>query len=97
MFFGMNGFVIRFAFTIQGIITGTVLTLTGYVAASDAVLFPEQPASALLGLRLMIGGIPAIASILAFIILSGYRLHGSKLEAMRREVAALHARKEAGV
>jgi GPH family glycoside/pentoside/hexuronide:cation symporter len=95
MFFGMNGFVIRFAFTIQGIITGTVLTMTGYIAASDAVLFPEQPPAALFGIRLMIGGIPAVASMLAFLILAGYRLHGPELDTMRENVAALHAQKGA--
>ena len=46
LYFGMNGFVIRFAFTIQGLITAVVLTSSGYVAATDFNLYPEQPATA---------------------------------------------------
>lgn len=94
LYFGMNGFVIRFAFTIQGIITGTVLTLTGYVAPTAGVLNPLQPAAALAGLRWMIGGLPALALLLAFFLLRGYSLRGEKLARMQTAVAALHARKQ---
>lgn len=71
MYFGMNGFVIRFAFTFQGFITGTVLTAPGYVAPNGDVLYPAQPAAALWGMRWMIGGIPALAAVPAFFLLGG--------------------------
>ncbi len=93
LYFGMNGFVIRFAFTIQGIITGLVLTYSGYVPASDSVLYPAQPATAVWGFRLMLAGIPALALLLAYWLLLRYRLHGSTLNDMRAELALLHARK----
>jgi GPH family glycoside/pentoside/hexuronide:cation symporter len=96
MYFGINGFVIRFAFTLQGLITGAILTLTGYVAPTADRLYPAQPASALGGLRWMIGGIPALAALLAFFLLRRYRLRGARLAAVQVQIAALHAHKEAG-
>ncbi|MCA9873210.1 MAG: MFS transporter [Ardenticatenaceae bacterium] len=95
LYFGMNGFVIRFAFTIQGIITGTVLTLSHYVSPSAGVLYPEQPATAVFGIRLMISGIPAASLLAAYFILGKYRLHGDALLDMRTAVSALHVRKQA--
>lgn len=94
LYFGMNGFVIRFAFTIQGLVTGAVLTLTGYVAPTADVLNPVQPAAALLGLRWMLAGIPALALLLAFFLLRGYSLRGERLVQVQTAVADLHARKQ---
>ncbi len=93
LYFGMNGFIIRFAFTIQGLITAVMLTMTGYVAPTDAILYPAQPAAAVFGFRSMIAGIPALALIIAFFLLSRYTLHGKRLEEMQADVTALHAKK----
>lgn len=95
LYFGMNGFIIRFAFTIQGIITGTVLTLSRYVQPTAGVLYPEQPGTAVFGFRLMIAGIPALALVAGYFILGKYALHGEQLAAMRTAVSALHAQKQA--
>ncbi|MCI0398909.1 MAG: MFS transporter [Chloroflexi bacterium] len=93
LYFGMNGLAIRFAFTMQGMMTGNILALTGYVAPTPAVLYPAQPAAVLAGMRWMVAGIPALAMLLALALLQGYRLHGKRLVAMQQEVAALHAQK----
>ncbi|MBK8984986.1 MAG: MFS transporter [Chloroflexi bacterium] len=94
LYFGMNGFVIRLAFTIQGAITGTVLTLTRYVSPTPGVLYPEQPDTAVLGIRFMIAVIPALALAAAYFILGKYGLRGEELAEMRTAVAALHAHKQ---
>lgn len=91
LFFGINGFVIRFAFTLQGILTGSLLELSGYVPAGSDLLYPPQPAAALLAMRLLIGGIPALAALIAYFILRRYSLHGDRLRHVRQQVAALHA------
>jgi glycoside/pentoside/hexuronide:cation symporter, GPH family len=93
LYFGMNGFAIRFAFTIQGLITAVVLTWSGYVPPSPGLLYPEQPAMALLGIRLMLAGIPALALLLAIGFLQRYSLHGDNLRDVQRRVAELHAAK----
>jgi len=97
MFFGMNGLVIRFAFVIQGILTAIVFTVTGYVNPTAGVLFPEQPASAIFGMRLLTGGFTTLGLVLAFVFLSFYGLHGARAERVRAEAAALQARKRAAL
>jgi GPH family glycoside/pentoside/hexuronide:cation symporter len=97
MFFGINGLIIRFAFVIQGILTAIVFTLSGYVNPTEGVLFPAQPESALFGIRLLTGGFPAIALMLAFLVLRGYSLHGERAKRIRAEAASLQARKRAGL
>ncbi len=91
MFFGMSGLVIRFAFTIQGLISGAVLELSGYVPASDITLYPQQPATALWAMRLLIGFFPALAALIAALLLHTYSLHGQRLAQVRSRVAARHA------
>jgi GPH family glycoside/pentoside/hexuronide:cation symporter len=93
LYFGMNGFVIRFAFTIQGLITAVVLSRSGYIAATGLELYPEQPATAVFGMRLMLAGFPALAMALALLFLRFYTLHGERLAAVQADVAALHAQK----
>ncbi len=95
MFFGMNGFVIRFAFSLQGMVTGAVLTLTGYVRPSPGLLYPEQPAMAVWGIRAMISLIPAIAALVSYLLLKGYSLHGDRLATVRAQVEKLHRQKAA--
>jgi len=97
MFFGMNGLIIRFAFVIQGLLTALVFTITGYISPSEGILFPEQPASAVFGLRLLTGGFTALALVAAFVVLGGYRLHGARAERVRAEAAALQASKRASL
>jgi glycoside/pentoside/hexuronide:cation symporter, GPH family len=93
LYFGMNGFVIRFAFTIQGLIMAAVLTFSGYVGATEAVLYPEQPAAAVWGIRSMIALFPTVALILGYFLLKRYSLHGARLAVIQADVSDLHAQK----
>ncbi len=93
MFFGMNGLIIRFAFVLQGILTAVIFTISGYVNPSEGVLYPAQPDAALFGMRLLTGGAPAIALVIAFALLGGYTLHGRRAEAVRAEAASIQAGK----
>lgn len=93
LYFGMNGLVIRLAFTVQGMITAVVLTLSRYVAPTEGVLYPEQPLTAVWGLRFMIAGFPALALVVAYFLLGKYTLHDEKLAKMRTAVSHLHAQK----
>ena len=93
MFFGMNGLIIRLAFVIQGLLTAIVFTLTGYVSPSAGVLFPPQPDTAVFGMRLLTGGVPAIALVVAFLLLGSYTLHGARAVQVRAQAAAMQADK----
>ncbi|KKC29184.1 MFS transporter [Caldanaerobacter subterraneus] len=62
MYTGVFGFIIRFGYSLQGIVIGGILKLSGYI---PNVL--EQPSSAILGIRFLISGVPVIALLIAFI------------------------------
>jgi GPH family glycoside/pentoside/hexuronide:cation symporter len=93
MFFGINGFVIRFAFSLQGIVTGTVLTLSRYVPPTQGNLYPSEPISAIWGIRIMIAVVPALAALAAYLLLRKYALHGDRLDRVRTQVSELHQQK----
>ncbi len=93
LYFGMNGFVIRFAFTIQGLLTAAILTGSGYVAPSENMLYPPQPAAAVWGIRSMIALFPPLALVAGYFLLGRYTLHGPRLDAVQADVSALHQEK----
>ena len=89
MYFGLNGFVIRFAFTMQGLSTGAILHFTRYVGSSPENLYPAQPPAALHGIRTLIALLPLAASLVVVAALERYPLHGSRYRAMRAALDAL--------
>jgi glycoside/pentoside/hexuronide:cation symporter, GPH family len=91
VYFGLNGLVIRFAFTFQGLLVGLVLNATGYVNPTADLLYPAQPLSALWGIRWLIGGVTALSALLAYWLLGHYRLHGLRLSQVKAAVAARQA------
>lgn len=91
MYFGINGFIIRFGFTMQGITTGSILYLSRYVPAAADNLYPDQPASAILGIRIMTSVIPVLASAVVIWALQRYPLHGERLCAMREKMTGIRA------
>jgi GPH family glycoside/pentoside/hexuronide:cation symporter len=95
MYFGMNGFLIRFAFTLQGLLTGAVLTATHYINPPDPNVFTPQPLSALWGLRGLMAFGPVVGSLLCAWAMWVYPLHSHTLAAVKTRVAELHARKAA--
>lgn len=78
MFFGMNGAIIRLAFSIEGLLFAIVPSLTGY-DPSLAV----QPESAIWGFRFLIAGAPLLAIGVMIFALRHYPLHGERLLAVR--------------
>jgi len=91
MYFGMNGFVIRFAVSIQSLILTQTLRASGYVPD-----LPSQPGSVLLGLRLLMTAVPIIALAIAFLATRAYPLHGDRLVQVKARVMRLHEEKRAG-
>ena len=55
----------------------------------------DQPASALWGIKILVGLIPGVAMILGAIILQWYPLRGDYLQKVQQQVLDLHARKHA--
>lgn len=69
--FSMQTFIVKFAGAFSGFVSGTGLKLIGYVADQ------QQAASTIIGMRVIMIAIPAVLSILCYIIYKkGYKLTG---------------------
>jgi len=88
IYFGINGFLIRLAFVLQGWAMGAVLTVTGY----DPSLALQKP-SAIAGLRLLMSYVPIVGLLGALACLLFYPLHGTRLAQVKEQLAKLHAEK----
>jgi len=69
IFFGMNGGITKLAFSFQGILFATVMTTAGYTAGVAV-----QSASAVNGIRFMIGGTTIIATLITAFCMYRYPL-----------------------
>ena len=87
-YFGINGFLIRFAFTMQGITTAVVLSLSGYIPSVSGVA-AVQPATAIFGIRAMIALVPIAASLVTIAALQMYPLHSARLQRVRVRIGEL--------
>jgi len=88
MYFGMNGFMIRLGIALKAIVLSATLQVSGYNA-----YLSEQPASAQLGIRLLIGAVPIVALLIALWATWKYPLHGAYLVDVKERIATLHADK----
>ena len=90
MFFGMNGFIIRFSIAMKALVMSGVFIITGYDAH---FAIGQQPSSALLGLRSLVSLVPLVGLLIACLGTWAYPLHGERLERVKAEVASLHGEK----
>ena len=68
MYYGMNGFIVRIGMSLQYAIMGVFFAITKF--NSDLSV---QPSSAIVGLRILIGGLPVVLLFISFILLNRYR------------------------
>jgi GPH family glycoside/pentoside/hexuronide:cation symporter len=80
LFFGMNGGIIKLAFSAQGLLFALVTAVTGFAEGSDV-----QSASAVWGIRFLIGITPAIAALIIVWCMSNYPL-GRETQSMPPQV-----------
>jgi GPH family glycoside/pentoside/hexuronide:cation symporter len=69
IFFGMSGGIVKLAFSAQGVLFAGIMSASGYIAGSTT-----QTASAVNGIRFLIGGTPIIACLVVFFCMFGYPL-----------------------
>lgn len=96
-FFGINALLTKPAQSVALALAPFILELTRFVTreAHGGKIFLDQPASALFGIRLIVGLIPGVAMLLGALILEGFPLRGEYLKRMQATVLMLHARKRA--
>jgi len=88
MYFGANAFVTRFAIALEAMSIGAIFMATGY----NPYIY-TQTKDFLMGLRILIAGLPIIALILAFAIFWFYPLSGRRVKDMEKNVAKIHEKK----
>ena len=93
MFFGTNALITKPAITMSAVISGLVLYLTLY--NQDLNPGETQPISAIIGIKLLIGLIPAIFIVIGLLFLWYYPLDPKceDYKEMKRKVRSLHDEK----
>ncbi|MBE3576959.1 MAG: MFS transporter [Limnochordales bacterium] len=81
-YFGIQAFIFRLGISIQAVLVTRLLDASGYVP--DAAV---QPQAALMVMRLLLSGIPALLLLLAFVAIWYYPLHGARLRVVREALA----------
>jgi len=96
-FFGVNALLTKPAQSVALALSPFILELTRFVTreAHGGEIFLDQPASALLGIRVIVGLIPGAAVLLGALILVWFPLRGEYLNRVQATVLTLHARKRA--
>jgi GPH family glycoside/pentoside/hexuronide:cation symporter len=96
-FFGVNALITKPAQSLAIAIPPFILEAAHFVTreANNNVIFLNQPAAAIFGIKVFIGLIPGIAMLLGALILFWFPLRGERLAKVQREVLELHARKKA--
>jgi GPH family glycoside/pentoside/hexuronide:cation symporter len=97
MFFGTNALITKPAQSIALALQPFVLEAAGFITreSNGGQVLADQPATALFGIRALIGLIPGIALLLSAALLLLYPLRGRLLGKMQEDVLALHAAKHA--
>jgi GPH family glycoside/pentoside/hexuronide:cation symporter len=96
-FFGVNALVTKPAQSLAIFLTSWILEISGFVTRDQNLgqIFLGQPASALFGIRVIVGLVPGAAMALGMVILLAYPLKGRVLRQVQADVRALHAEKRA--
>ena len=95
-FFGVNALITKPAQSIALWVTPFILELTHFVtrASNEGEIFLNQPAEAIMGIKIFTGVIPGIACLIGAVILIWFPLKGKKWEEIQKEVQLLHMEKK---
>jgi GPH family glycoside/pentoside/hexuronide:cation symporter len=96
-FFGVNALITKPAQSVAIAVIPAILEAGHFVTrqSQGGAILRDQPASAVMGIRILVGLIPGIAMFVGALILALYPLRGRRLEVMKDKVLALHADKHA--
>lgn len=95
-FFGVNALLTKPAQSIAIWLAPFILERTDFVtrASNLGEIFLDQPASAIMGIKVFTGVIPGAACLLGALILIWYPLRGERLEKIQARVLQLHYQKK---
>ncbi|WP_424767172.1 MFS transporter [Paenibacillus sp. sgz302251] len=81
MYFGMNGFIVKWGVSLQAVVLGIILETTGYV--QDAV----QTEAAVWGIRSMLSVIPFIALVIALLFFYLYPIRSTSQSRAKADIS----------
>jgi glycoside/pentoside/hexuronide:cation symporter, GPH family len=95
-FFGVNALITKPAQSVAIWITPFILEHTNFVtrASNMGKLFLDQPAEAIMGIKIFAGVIPGVACLLGALLLIWYPLRGKHLKEVQEKVLILHQEKK---
>ncbi len=95
-FFGVNALITKPAQSVAIWVTPFILEQTNFItrASNSGEIYLDQPASALMGIKLFTGVIPGVACLLGALILIWYPLRGQHLQKVQEQVLVLHQEKK---
>lgn len=95
-FFGVNALITKPAQSIAIWVTPFILESTNFVtrASNMGEIFLNQPAEAIMGIKIFSGVIPGVACLLGALILVWYPLRGKKLKEIQERILRLHQEKK---
>ena len=88
MFLGINALFHKPAQSIGPIIATVILTTFGFVQGADI-----QPASAIIGIKVLMFLVPILVSTIGLIFIYFYPLHGDILEKLQEDLRIIHSEK----
>lgn len=96
-FFGVNALITKPAQSIALALSPFILEATHFVTRDQnaGVIFLDQPASAIFGMKVIAGLVPGIALLLGALLLQAYPLRGEYLKKIQEDVLQMHAEKHA--
>lgn len=96
-FFGVNAMLTKPAQFVGNALISAVLVSSMFVSSGQngGQILLDQPASAILGIKILFGLIPGIAMLLGAAILFLYPLRGAYLKEIQEKVLVMHAEKHA--
>lgn len=95
-FFGINALITKPAQSIAIWITPFILERTNFItrASNGREIFLNQPAEAIMGIKIFTGVIPGAACLLGAVLLIWYPLRGERLREVQQKVLVLHEEKK---
>lgn len=96
-FYGANALLTKPAQSLALFLTAFILEGSGFVtrAMNQGQIFLDQPASALFGIRSIVGLIPGMLLWIGAVIMLFFPLRGDRLAALKEKIITMHAEKEA--
>ena len=96
-FYGANALITKPAQSLALFLTSLILEQSGFVtrAMNEGEIFMNQPASALFGIRSIVGLVPGLAMLIGAVILFFFPLQGERLTALKVKILKMHAEKKA--